>query len=135
MISLWHNYTKAWMEIYYEFIKACMSATESWLSVNKIPMLNSAFGVACFVNGVDIVGANITGDKKMTVILRYTGKGKTPKISLDAIATKFDNIHSKLTGSSKLESDWSSPRTEVIELSGNATLNDVNVIGIKVVAL
>jgi hypothetical protein len=135
MISLWHNYNKAWMEICNEFIKVYMNATESWLRVNKIPTLNSAFGVACFVNGVDIVGANITGDKKMTVILRYTGKGKTPKISLDAIATKFDNIYSKLTGSSKLESDWSSPRTEVIELSGNATLNDVNVIGIKVVAL
>jgi hypothetical protein len=123
------------MEAYNEFIKACMSTTGNWLRINKIPMLNSAFGVACFVNEVDIVGANITGDKQMTVTLRYTGKGKTPKISLDAIATKFDDIHSKLTGSNKLESDWSSPCTKVIELSGNPTLNDVNVIGIKVGAL
>ena len=100
-----------------------------------LPMLNSAFGVAGFVNGVDVVGTSITGDKQITVTLRYTGKGKAPNISLDAIAMKFDDIHSKLTGSNKLESDWSSPCTKVIELSGNATLNDVKVIGIKAVAL
>jgi hypothetical protein len=123
------------MEAYNEFIKAYMGTTENWLRVDKIPMLNSAFGVAGFVNGVDIVGANMTGDKQITVTLRYAGKGKAPSISLDAIAMKFDDIYSKLTGSSKLESDWSSPCTKAIELSGNVTLKDVNVIGIKVVAL
>lgn len=123
------------MEAYNEFIKAYMGSAENWLRVDKIPMLYSAFGIAGFVNGVDVVGANITGDKQITVTLRYAGKGKAPSISLDAIAMKFDDIHSKLTGGSRLESDWNSPCTEVIELSGNATLNDVKVIGIKVVAL
>jgi hypothetical protein len=47
---------------------------------------------------------------------------------------KFDS-YSKLTGGSKLESDWSSPMTRTIGLTGNAILNDLNVIGIKIVAL
>ena len=135
VITLWQNYSRAWMEAYNEFIKAYIGTTENWLRVDKIPMLNSAFGVAGFVNGVDVIGASITGDKQITVTLRYTGKDKAPNISLDAIAMKFDDIHSKLTGSGKLESDWSSPCTKVIELSGNTTLNDVRVIGIKAVAL
>jgi hypothetical protein len=71
----------------------------------------------------------------ITVTLRYAGKGKATGISLDTIAMRFDDIHSQLTRSSKLESDWSSPCAKVVELSGNATLNDVKVIGIKVVAL
>jgi hypothetical protein len=135
VITLWQNYSRAWMEAYNEFIKAYMGTTENWVRIDKIPMLNSAFGIAGFVNGVDVAGANITGEKQITVTLRYTGKGKAPSISLDAIAIRFDDIHSKLTGSSKLESDWSSPCAKIIELSGNATLNDVKVIGIKVVAL
>jgi hypothetical protein len=123
------------MEAYNEFIKAYIGTTENWLRVDKIPMLNSALGVASFVNGVDIVGANITRDKQITVTLRYTGKGKSPNISVDAIAIKFNDIHSKLTGGSKLEAEWSTPSTRTIELTGNASLNDVNVIGIKISAL
>jgi hypothetical protein len=134
VITLWQNYSRAWMEAYNEFVKACIGTTENWLRVDIIPMLNSALGMASFVNGVDIVGANITGDKQITVTLRYTGKGKSPNISVNANAMKFDS-YSKLTGGSKLESDWSSPMTRTIELTGNAILNDLNVIGIKIVAL
>lgn len=123
------------MEAYSEFIRTCMGTAENWLRVDKIPMLNSAFGVAGFVRGVDIIGANITGDKHITVTLKYTGKGNAPSVSLDASATKFSDIHSKLTGSSKIESGWNSPCTKVIELAGSAMLNDLNIIGIKIVAL
>jgi len=63
VITLWQNYSRACMEAYYEFVKACIGITENWLRFDKIPMLNSALGIASFVNGVDIVGANTTGDK------------------------------------------------------------------------
>ena len=39
---------------------------------------------------------------------------------------------STLSGKSKLDVQWKSPATVVIELAGNSTLDDANFIGIRV---
>jgi hypothetical protein len=57
---------------------------------NAVPRLNSALGVASMVNGVDIIGANVTADKEITVTLGYRGNGSSPAITVEAGAVKFN---------------------------------------------
>jgi hypothetical protein len=47
--------------------------------------------------------------------------------------SSFNSSSSDLSGKSKLNSEWQSPATVIVELAGNASLNDVNFIGIRVV--
>jgi hypothetical protein len=124
------------------------------------------------VNSVDVIGSNITGDKQITIILRYSGKGSSPYLVIEVGAIKFefqefspltmdminnitlDNLYSnfnwsnqdtkdspisypfkktvKLSGSSKINMGWSSPITVKVDLSGNTTLNQTNLIGINI---
>jgi hypothetical protein len=127
------------------------------------------------VNGVDIIGANVTADKEITVTLGYRGNGSSPAITVEAGAVKFNlsdvlsifkammmvwmrtgesgeginmsslleqsnnsfvksssKSSSTLSGKSKLNAEWKSPTTVIIELAGNSTLNDANFIGITV---
>jgi hypothetical protein len=143
--SLWKNYTRGWIEAYNEFIKYYTNFTENWLRLGTAPQLNGALGVASMINGVDIIGANVTADKKITISLRYRGNGSSPAITIEAGAVKFNladvlssslKLSSKssaaLSGKSKLNSGWKSPATVIIELAGNPTLNDANFIGITV---
>jgi hypothetical protein len=65
-LSLWKNYSRAWIEAYDEFMKYYINLTETWLCLGTAaaPRLNGALGVASMVNGVDIIGANVTADKQ-----------------------------------------------------------------------
>jgi hypothetical protein len=143
--SQWKNYTRAWIEAYNEFIKYYTNFTENWLRLGTAPQLNGALGVASMVNGVNIIGANITADKEITVTVGYRGNKSSPAITVEAGAVKFNladvvssslKLSSKssaaLSGKSKLNSGWKSPVTLIIELAGNPTLNDANFIGIRV---
>ena len=176
IVSLWKNYATAWIEAYNQFIKYYIYLTENWLRLGTAPQLNGALGAASMVNEVDIIGANVTGDKQITVRLRYRGNGSSPAITVEAGAVKFDladylstfkpmmimsgirsgvsdmeintpslleqsnnsfaksSLKSSLTlsGKSKLDAEWKSSATVIIELAGNTTLDDANFIGIRV---
>ena len=41
------------------------------------------------VEGVDVIGTSITGDKQVTIVLRHNGQGNSPDIIIDAGAIKF----------------------------------------------
>jgi hypothetical protein len=176
-VSLWKNYSTAWIKAYNEFIKYYINLTENWLRLGTAPQLNAAFGAASMVNEVDIIGANVSADKQITVSLRYRGNGSSPAITVGAGAVRFNladflsiskpmmmmggmrsgvsgesinkpslleqsnNSFAKsslksssltLSGKSKLDADWKSPATVIIELEGNTTLDDANFIGIRV---
>ena len=126
-----------------------MDLTEGWLrsgTIAQLPQLNSAFGTASMVKGVDILGANITVDKEITLYLKYNGNEGAPPILIQAGAVRFNfdvyfsSIYKTpfmlswlLSGNSKVNSGWKSPLTVVVELVGDTiTLNDVNIIGISV---
>jgi len=69
-VSLWKNYSTAWIKAYNEFIKYYMNLTENWLHLGTaVPQLNGALGAASMVNGVDIIGANVTADKQKSTSL------------------------------------------------------------------
>jgi hypothetical protein len=93
-LSLWKNCGRAWIEAYDEFMKYYINLTENWLRLGTAtaaaPRLNGALGVASMVNGVDIIGANVTADKQITVSLRYKGNGSSPPITVEAGAVKFN---------------------------------------------
>jgi hypothetical protein len=75
-LNLWQNYAQTWSEMYNQFMRSYMDLTEGWLrsgTIAQLPQLNSAFGTASMVKGVDIMGANITGDKQITLYLKYNG--------------------------------------------------------------
>ena len=177
-VSLWKNYSTAWIKAYNEFIKYYINLTENWLSLGTAaPQLNGALGAASMAYGVDIIGANVTADKQITVSLRYRDNGSSPAITVEAGATRFNladflsifkpmmmggmrsgvssesintpslleknnnntfakpslkSSSSTLSGKSKLDAEWKSPATVIIELAGNSTLDDANFIGIRV---
>ena len=90
-LSLWKNNGRAWIEAYEEFMKYYINLTENWLRLGTAaPRLNGALGVSSMVNGDDIIGANITTDKQITVSLRYKGNGSSPPITVEAGAVKFN---------------------------------------------
>jgi hypothetical protein len=177
-VSLWNNYSTAWIEAYNEFIKYYINLTENWLRLGTAaapPQLNGALGGASMVNEVDIIGANVTAEKQITVRLRYRGNESSPALTVEAGAVRFNladflsifkpmmmsgmrsgvsikeintaslleqsnnsfaksslKSSSTLSGKSKLDADWKSPATVIIELAGNTTLDDANFIGIRV---
>ncbi len=178
-VSLWENYSTAWIKAYTEFTKYYINLTENWLRLGTAaPQLNGALGAASMINGVDIIGANVTADKQITVSLRYRGNESSPAIMVEAGAIRFNladflstfkpmmmiggmtsglngessinapslleqsnntfakpslkSSSSTLSGKSKLDADWKSPATVIIELAGNTTLDDANFIGIRV---
>ena len=174
-VILWKNYSTAWIKAYNEFIKYYINLTENWLSLGTAPQLNGALGAASMAYGVDIIGANVTADKQITVSLRYRGNGSSPAIMVEAGAIRFNLVDflsifkpmmmggmrsgvsimeintpslleqsnnsfaksslkssSTLSGKSKLDAEWKSSATVIIELSGNTTLDDTNFIGIRV---
>jgi hypothetical protein len=176
-LSLWKNYSTAWIKAYNEFIKYYINLTENWLSLGTAaPQLNGALDAASMAYGVDIIGANVTADKQITVSLRYRGNGSSPAIMVEAGAIRFNLVDflsifkpmmmggmrsgvssesintlslleqsnntfakpslksssSTHSGKSKLDAQWKSPATVVIELAGNSTLDDANFIGIRV---
>ena len=176
-LNVWKNYSTAWIKAYNEFIKYYINLTQNWLHLGTAPQLNGALGAASMINEVDIIGANVTADKQITVSLRYRGDGSSPAITVEAGAIRFNladflstfkpmmmiggmrsgvsgesinmpslleqsnNTFAKpslksssltLSGKSKLDAQWKSPATVVIELAGNSTLDDANFIGIRV---
>ena len=149
-LNLWQNYGRAWIEMYNQFMRGYMDLTEGWLrsgTIAQLPQLNSAFGAASMVKGVDIIGANIIGDKHITVYLRYNGNEKSaPPIIIQAGAVRFifdvyfSSIYKTpfklpwlLSGNSKVNGGWKSPLAVEVELVGETiTLNDVDIIGISV---
>ncbi len=177
-LSLWKNYSTAWIEAYNEFIKYYINLTENWLRLGTAaPQLNAALGAASMVNGVDIIGTNVTAYKQITVSLRYRGNGSSPTITVEAGVIRFNladflsifkpmmmigrmrsgvngesmntrslleqsnntfakpslkSSSSTLSGKHKLDAQWKSPATVVIELAGNSTIDDANFIGIRV---
>jgi hypothetical protein len=149
-LSLWQNYGQAWSEMYDQFMRSYMDLTEGWLhsgTIAQLPQLNSAFGTASMVKGVDIIGANITGDKQITLYLKYNGNGSAPLIIIRAGAVRFNSdayfswiyktsfkLSWLLSGNSKVNAGWKSPLAVVVELVGDTiTLNDVSIIiGISV---
>jgi hypothetical protein len=148
-LNLWQNYGQAWSEMYNQFMRNYIDLTESWLhsgTIAQLPQLNSAFGTASMVKGVDIIGANITGDKQVTLYLKYNGKGIAPPLIIRAGAVRFNfdayfswiyktpfKISWLLSGNSKVKAEWKSPLAVAVELVGDTiTLNDVNIIGVSV---
>lgn len=135
--------------MYNQFMRNYIDLTESWLysgTIAQLPQLNSAFGTASMVKGVDIIGANITGDKQVTLYLKYNGKGIAPPLIIRAGAVRFNfdayfswiyktpfKISWLLSGNSKVKAEWKSPLAVAVELVGDTiTLNDVNIIGVSV---
>ena len=135
--------------MYNQFMRGYMDLTEGWLrsgTIAQLPQLNSVFGTASMVKGVDIIGANITGDKQITLYLKYNGNESAPPIIIQAGAVRFNfdvyvssiyKTPSKLSwflsGNSKVNAGWKSPLEVVVELVGDTiTLNDGNIIGISV---
>jgi hypothetical protein len=148
-LNVWQNYNRACMAVYREFMNGYMDFTKNWLHLGttQVPQLYAAFGMASMVKGVEIVGANITGDRQITLYLRYVGKEITPSLNIQAGAIRFSfdidyapllfKITYKpprvLSGSSKVNTEWKSPLEAVVKLTGdNTTLNDANIIGISV---
>jgi hypothetical protein len=175
-VNLWKNYSTAWIKAYNEYIKYYINLTENWLRLGTVaPQLNGALGGASMVNEVDIIGANVTAEKQITVRLRYRGNESSPALTVEAGAVRFNladflsifkpmmmggmrsgvsikeintpslleqsnnsfaksslKSSSTLSGKSKLDADWKSPATIIIELAGNTTLADANLIGIRV---
>ena len=93
-VNLWQNYTRIWIESYNEFMKRYITLTENWLQLTITPArpLNSAFGMASMVQGVEIVGANITGDRQVTLHLRYSGDESAPALTIRAGAIRFNFV-------------------------------------------
>ena len=95
-LSWWKNYAGTWAAVYSEFMKSYMDFTKSWwlwpgtTTTTQLPQLNGAFGMASMVKGVDIMGANISGDKQITLYLRFTDDGITPPLSIQAEGINFD---------------------------------------------
>jgi hypothetical protein len=89
-LILWKNYSTAWIKAYNEFIKYYINMTENWLHLGTASQLNGALGAASMVNEVDIVGANVTADKQITVSLRYKGNGSSSAIMIEAGAMRFN---------------------------------------------
>lgn len=135
--------------MYNQFMRGYMDLTEGWLrsgTIAQLPQLNSVFGTASMVKGVDIIGANITGDKQITLYLKYNGNESAPPIIIQAGAVRFNfdvyvsSIYKTpfklswfLSGNSKVNAGWKSPLEVVVELVGDTiTLNDGNIIGISV---
>jgi hypothetical protein len=156
----------------FDYFNGYINWTKKWLWHDKNPSLNNAIGVVSMVNNVDVIGSNTTGDKQITIVLRYGGKGSSPDLMIDIGAIKFefqefspptmdminnlmvDNLYSnfnwsnqdtidspisfsfkeplKLSGSSKINTGWTSPTTVKVDLSGNTTLNETNLIGINI---
>jgi hypothetical protein len=171
-MKLWQNYNRFWIESYFDYFNGYTNWTKKWLWHDKNPSLNNAIGVISMVNGVDVIGSNTTGDKQITIVLRYSGKGSSPDLIVDIGAIKFefqefspitkdvinnmmvDNLYSnfnwsnqdtndspisfpfkeplKLSGNSKIDMGWTSPITVKVDLSGNTTLNETNLIGINI---
>jgi hypothetical protein len=149
-LNLWQNYAQTWSEMYNQFMRSYMDLTEGWLrsgTIAQLPQLNSAFGTASMVKGVDIMGANITGDKQITLYLKYNGnENSAPPIIIQAGAVRFNfdvyfssiyktpfKLSWLLSGNSKVNAEWKSPLEVVVELVGDTiTLNDANIIGIGV---
>jgi len=170
--ELWQNYDKFWIQFYFDFFNGYREWVKKWLFDINIPTLNSVFGLVNMVEGVDVIGTSITGDKQITIILRHNGQGNSPDITIDAGAIKFQfqqftkmfgdiienmgkgNIFSnfnwlnqinndfsapfefktpsKLSGISKVKMGWTSPITVNVNISGDTTLKDTNVIGIRI---
>jgi hypothetical protein len=171
-MKLWQNYNKFWIESYFDYFNGYTNWIKKWLWHDKNPSLNNAIGVVSMVNGVDVIGSNTTGDRQITIVLRYSGKGSSPDLIIDIGAIKFefqefspptmdminnvmvDNLYSnfnwsnqdtndssisfpfkkpiKLSGSSKINMGWTSPITVKVDLSGNTTLDETNLIGINI---
>jgi len=94
IVNLWQDHTRIWIELYNEFLKRYLTLTENWLQLGiaPSPTLNNAFGVASMVQGVEIVGANITGDKQVTLNLRYSGEESAPAITIRAGAVRLNFV-------------------------------------------
>jgi hypothetical protein len=147
-LNWWQSYVGASVAMYSEFMKSYMDFTKSWMwpgtTTAQLPQLNGAFGMASMVKGVDIIGANKSGDKQITLYLRYTDNGIAPPISIQAGGINFDvdasrmfkapfGLSGVLSGSSKVSAGWRSPLELKVELVGHfATLNDVNIVGISI---
>ncbi len=90
-MNLWKNYSTAWIKAYNEFIKYYINLTENWLRLGTVaPQLNGALGGASMVNEVDIIGANVTAEKQITVRLRYRGNESLPALTVEAGAVRFN---------------------------------------------
>jgi putative lipoic acid-binding regulatory protein len=171
-IKLWQNYNRFWIESYFDFFNGYTNWTKKWLWYGKNLSINHAFGVVNMVDDVDVVGSSITGDRQITVVLRYSGKGNSPNVAIEVGAMKFEfqefplmykdlmknmmsentfsNFNkldqdtneytmsylfknpSELSGSSKIMMGWSSPNAVMVNLNGNSTLNELNLIGIRI---
>jgi hypothetical protein len=147
-LNWWQSYVRASVATYSEFLKSYMNFTKSWLlpgtTTAQLPQLNGAFGMASMVKGVDIIGANKSGDKQITLYLRYTDNGIAPPISIQAGGINFDvdvsrtvkppfKLSGVLSGSIKVSAGWRSPLEVKVELVGDyTTLNDVNIVGISI---
>jgi hypothetical protein len=171
-IELWLNYNKFWIQPYFDVFNGYREWAKKWLFDVNIPNLNNVFGLVNMVEGVDVIGTSITGDKQVTILLRHNGQGNSPDIIIDAGAIKFqfqeytkmfgdiiDNMRkgnifsnfnwlnqvnndfskpfafktpSKLSGTSKVKMGWTSPNAVNVDLVGDTTLKDTNVIGIRI---
>lgn len=171
-IELWQNYNKFWIQFYFDFFNGYRKWAKKWLFDVNIPTLNNVFGLVNMVEGVDVIGTSITGDKQITLVFRHNGQGNSPDITIHASAIKFQfqeftkmfgdiienmgkgNIFSnanwlnqvnndfsvpfafetpsKVSGISKVKMGWTSPITVNVNLSGDTTLKDTNVTGIRI---
>jgi hypothetical protein len=171
-IGLWQNYNKFWIQSYFDFFNGYKEWAKKWLFDVNIPTLNNVFGLVNMVEGVDVIGTSITGDKQITIVLRHNGQGNSQDVIIEAGAIRFqfqeftkifgdiiENIRkgnmfsnfnwlnqvnndftvpftfktaSKLSGTSKVKMGWTSPNTVNVDLVGDTTLKDTNVIGIRI---
>jgi hypothetical protein len=171
-IKLWKNYNKFWIQSSFEFFNGYRDWAKKWLYDGNIPTLTNVFGLVSMVEGVDVIGSSIIGEKQMTVALRYHGQKNSPRIIIEVGAIKFEpqgytkmfddvieimkrgNLFSnfnwpshysnalsipfsfendlRLSGTSIVKMNWVSPNMVNVNLSGNTTLYDPNIIGIRI---
>jgi len=83
------------------------------------------------VSGVQITGVTITGDKEISIDLRYTGlSGASPPVVIVASALTNRTEESPLEGSQILNIGWVSPASLTITVNGSSSLYDANLVSV-----
>jgi hypothetical protein len=65
---------------------------QKWVWHGKNSSLNNAFGVVSMIDGVYVISSSISGDRQITIVLRYNGKGvgDSPNLTIEVGALKFE---------------------------------------------
>jgi hypothetical protein len=62
-IRLWKNYNKFWIQASFDFFNGYRDWAKKWLYDGNNPTLTNVFGLVSMVEGTDVIGSSITGEK------------------------------------------------------------------------